>query len=100
MSARSKVVLIGLLCLTLTIAVPRVVAQTTISILEGKITDSTGGVLPGASVEVEGATVTRNIVTDPYGLYRAVALPAGTYTVTVNKTGFKTKVFRQVTLVL
>ncbi len=100
MSARSKVILFAVLCVTLTLAVPWADAQTTISILEGKITDSTGAVLPGASVEVEGTTVTRTIVTDQNGLYRAVALPAGTYTVTVNKTGFKTKVLRQVTLVL
>ena len=104
MYARSNVVFFAVvlcvLCLPLTLAVPWAVAQTTVSILEGKITDSTGAVLPGATVAVEGTTVTRTIVTDPSGLYRAVALPAGTYTVTVNKAGFETKVLRQVTLVL
>src|ERR1035438_8271645 len=95
MYARSNVVFFAVvlcvLCLPLTLAVPWAVAQTTVSILEGKITDSTGAVLPGATVAVEGTTVTRTIVTDPSGLYRAVALPAGTYTVTVNKAGFETK---------
>src|ERR1035441_1274420 len=104
MYARSNVVFFAVvlcvLCLPLTLAVPWAVAQTTVSILEGKITDSTGAVLPGATVAVEGTTVTRTIVTDPNGLYRALALPAGTYTVTVNKAGFETKVLRQVTLVL
>ena len=75
-------------------------AQTTTSILEGMISDTSGAILPGASVEVSGATVSRTVTTDPTGTYRAVALPAGTYAVTASATGFQTKVVRGVTLVL
>ena len=100
MSARSKVVLFAVLCLALTLAVPCVNAQTTTSILEGKVTDASGAIVPGVTVEVRGATVTRTIVTDSDGLYRAVALPAGAYTVTLSKEGFASKVLQGISLVL
>ena len=74
-------------------------AQTTTSILEGRIKDSSGAILTDASVAVEGATVSRTVSTDPKGQYRALALPAGNYTVTASMAGFQTKIVR-VTLVL
>lgn len=75
-------------------------AQTFASVLEGTVTDSSGAVLAGATVVVKGGTVQRGATTDAQGYYRAVALPAGTYVVTVSHTGFKTKVLEGIILVL
>src|SRR2546428_13715461 len=75
-------------------------AQTTTSILEGRVKDSSGAILTDASVAVEGATVSRTVTTDATGQYRALALPAGNYRVTASMAGFQTKVVRGVTLVL
>ena len=76
------------------------IAQTTTSILEGRVKDSSGAVIADASVSVEGANVSRAVTTDASGQYRALALPAGTYTVTASMAGFQTKVVRGVTVVL
>jgi hypothetical protein len=81
--------------------VPNVaVGQTTTAILEGKVINATGAVLPRVAVEVKGGTATRTLVTDSEGHYRALALPASVYTVTVSKDGFKTKALEEVSIVL
>ena len=80
--------------------VPDGFGQTTTSILEGTATDTSGGAVPQVSVEVKGGTVLRTVATDLEGFYRAVALPAGTYTVTASRTGFKTRVLEGIVLVL
>jgi hypothetical protein len=93
--------LIGLLSLGLLLAwsLPAT-AQTTTSVLQGTVVDASGAALPGATVAVKGTTASREVVTDAEGFYRAVSLPAGTYSVTVSLAGFKTKVLEQMTLVL
>ena len=61
--------------------------------IAGAVTDETGGVLPGVTVEatspalIEGVRAT---VTDGAGLYTIEALRPGTYTVTFTLTGFST----------
>jgi outer membrane receptor protein involved in Fe transport len=75
-------------------------AQTTTSTLEGRVLDPSGAGINGASVEVKGTTVRRQVTSDPSGFYRAVALPAGTYTVTAASAGFKTKVVEGIELLL
>ena len=57
----------------------------------GKITDTTGGVLPGVSVVVSNneTKVAQTLVTDAQGVYLARFLNVGTYTVTVTLQGFK-----------
>ena len=65
-------------------------AQTQIT---GEVTDNTGGVLPGVTVEasspllIEGSRVA---VTDGPGRYTIIGLTAGTYTVTMTLPGFST----------
>jgi hypothetical protein len=59
--------------------------------IEGTITDSSGGVLPGVTVtltNVETGTE-RTVVTNERGLYRAPLLPLGTYRVVAELQGFK-----------
>ena len=64
------------------------------SSLEGTITDSTGGLVPGASVTIlnEATGATQTVTTTGAGYYRFTALPGATYTVRVTLTGFKTAV--------
>ena len=67
-------------------------AQSTGSIA-GQVTDETGGVLPGVTVEAASPALieqTRSVVTDTQGNYAIVSLSPGTYTVTFQLPGFGT----------
>jgi hypothetical protein len=68
------------------------------SSISGVVSDSGGGVLPGASVVVtSNATGSKfEAVTNATGAYSVPALPAGVYTVTVALSGFKTVVMNDV----
>ncbi|MEG9434623.1 TonB-dependent receptor [Edaphobacter sp. HDX4] len=56
--------------------------------LNGEITDSTGAVLPGATVTLIGPQGTTALVTDNLGRFRATNLTPGFYDVTIEKQGF------------
>ncbi len=57
--------------------------------IEGVVKDSSGAVLPGATVTVEGgAGVKLDATSDAQGVYRFPSLLPGTYTVTANLSGF------------
>jgi hypothetical protein len=75
-------------------------AQTTNAILQGRVVDASGGGIAGATVTVKGPTVQRDVVADAKGFYRAIALPAGIYTVSASGPGFNTKVLDGIELVL
>ena len=65
-------------------------AQASIS---GTVTDASGAVLPGVTVEASSPALiekARVVVTDAMGLYRIVDLRPGIYTVTFTLTGFNT----------
>jgi hypothetical protein len=67
--------------------------QTTAASLTGTITDSTGSVLPGATITVVNtatAAIAWHGVSDEHGAYLAPSLPVGTYDVNVALQGFKT----------
>lgn len=76
-------------------------AQATTS-LSGVVKDPEGGVIPGATVVVtEDATgKTFEAITGTSGTYSVPALQAGSYTVSVTLTGFKTAVIRNVRIAL
>ena len=57
--------------------------------LTGVVFDETGGVLPNASVHVEGPQGTYQAKTDSFGHFQAVSLVPGSYTVKVEAPGFK-----------
>jgi len=63
--------------------------------IEGVVTDTTGAVLPGVTVVVKnmGTNVTRELVTDDAGRYRANALQPGVYEVTATLGGFQSATF-------
>jgi hypothetical protein len=58
--------------------------------IQGTVTDSSGGVLPGANVHITNVTtgVKREVVTSTEGVYRAPSLAPGTYRVEVDMDGF------------
>src|SRR5688500_5191508 len=59
--------------------------------ITGTVTDTTGAVLPGATVEVSSPALiegVRSAVTDDQGRYNITNLRPGTYTVTVTLAGF------------
>ena len=80
-----------LLLLAALVVVPQVaLAQATIA---GVVRDSSGGVLPGVTVEASSPALTekmRTVVTDDTGQYRIVTLPPGIYLVKFSLQGFTT----------
>ena len=60
--------------------------------INGKVTDATGGVLPGVTVTVASPNMqgTRSDVTSQDGEYRFPAVPPGEYRITYELTGFGT----------
>jgi hypothetical protein len=66
--------------------------------LSGSVLDTDGGVVPGASVVVKNnATgVATTTITNTAGAFSVPALSAGTYTVSVSLSGFKTAVLKEV----
>jgi hypothetical protein len=67
-------------------------AQTITGSIAGDVTDSTGAVVPGATVTVRnaGTGLERTATTSNSGSYRIPELPIGEYKVTATSEGFKT----------
>jgi hypothetical protein len=77
-----------MLFVVLTMVPAAVHAQGTIA---GVVRDTSGGVLPGVTVEATSPALIEQVragVTDGTGQYRIVGLPAGAYTVTFRLPGF------------
>jgi hypothetical protein len=71
------------------------------SSLSGVVVDANGGVVPGATVTVKNnaTNVSLESVSNTSGQFSFPGLDAGTYTVTVSLTGFKTFVAKEVRLI-
>jgi outer membrane receptor protein involved in Fe transport len=86
----------GLIILTevliLLLVLPGAFAQETTAGVQGTVKDSSGAVIAKATVEIASPSLigTRRVQTDGAGNYRFAALPPGTYTMTVNASGFRT----------
>ena len=67
-------------------------AQAVTGTILGTVTDSTGALIPGATITLThaGTGLTRTVVSDAAGEYTAPSLPTGKYTVTAELSGFKT----------
>lgn len=80
----------ALLLAALVLASPAV-AQETRGRITGRVTDSSKGVIPGASVTVTDATrgTTASATSNAQGLFQVNYLLPGTYTVSVELTGFR-----------
>ena len=63
-----------------------------VSAIAGTVRDTSGAVLPGATVQAASPVLiekVREVVTDEQGQYKIVGLPPGSYGVTVSLPGFK-----------
>jgi hypothetical protein len=69
-------------------------AQTFRGTIQGSVTDTTGGSVPGAKVTVRNVDtgITRTTETNGDGEFNVPELPIGTYTVTIEKSGFQAAV--------
>jgi Carboxypeptidase regulatory-like domain/TonB dependent receptor-like, beta-barrel len=71
---------------------PHAGAQVLYGSIVGNVHDSSGAILPGATVTIlhEETKLTREATADSAGGYTFTAVPTGTYVVTVSLTGFRT----------
>ena len=77
----------------LLILVPLSAAAQQNSGIAGEVTDDTGGVLPGVTIEATSPALiegTRVVFSDGTGRYNIVGLPLGTYSVSFTLPGFST----------
>src|ERR671931_2134921 len=79
---------------------PPCFAQRITATIRGTVTDTSGAVVPGASVTVtnENTGFSRSTVTNNVGSYSFVELPPGTYTIEVSLSGFKSAVRKGIVL--
>lgn len=75
-------------------------AQKTTGTILGTVMDPSGGSVAGAHVSAKNTATSfeRSATTDSSGYYRIDLLPAGSYTVSVEKAGFKRQVLTGITL--
>ena len=73
------------------LAPPPAGAQAVSGTILGFVQDSTGAVVPGATVTLvnTGTGYSRSVVSDAAGEYTAPLIPTGTYTISAELTGFK-----------
>lgn len=71
---------------------PLLAQESSISAVVGRITDSTGAVVPGATVHIvnPATSAERSTTTNSNGEFSVPNLPPATYKMTVDKSGFKT----------
>ena len=77
-----------------------VLAQQTLGGITGEVSDSSGGVIPGATVSVvdEQTGLTRTVMTNASGEYSLVNLPIGAYTLTYKAEGFDVQKTQHITV--
>jgi hypothetical protein len=82
---------LSLAAILILLAVPAL-AQRTSATVRGTVTDSSASVIPGATVTLQNESTgfTRDAVTNEAGFYSFAELPIGTYTLSVELSGFKT----------
>jgi Carboxypeptidase regulatory-like domain/TonB-dependent Receptor Plug Domain len=75
-------------------------AQQLTATLSGTVTDSSGAVIPNATITLTQTTTNaaRTVQSDQSGNYSVTSLPAGTYTVSVSSSGFESYLARNVVL--
>lgn len=86
--------------LLLILAIHPAFAQTGQGAITGRVTDSTGAVVKGATVHVTNTAtaVTQTTTTNRDGIYNVQSLNPGDYSVTVVAPGFSTEIVNQVTV--
>jgi len=97
---RPKLLALSFALCVLTAASPVAFAQVDRAVLEGTVTDPSGGVIVGAKVNVLAVDtgLSQEQATNSKGYYRFPGLAVGVYQVTTNGEGFKTNVIQDVVL--
>ena len=92
--------LLAILVMSVNVALGQ--AQANAADLQGTVTDSTGAVVPNATVTARnpGTNVTRNATTNDEGFYRIINVPPGDYEITVEAPNFKKAVLTKVTVTI
>ena len=65
-------------------------SQETKGSIDGTVTDSSGAVIPNATVKVQGNSFNRTVQADSNGFYRILAVPPGVFSITASADGFST----------
>jgi hypothetical protein len=88
--SRTLAVVFGLLLLAL--AVQQARSQDIFGVINGTVTDKSGGVVANAKVVItnEATGLSQTLTANDKGYYVAESLPVGTYTVTIDQDKFKT----------
>src|SRR5207248_5684982 len=75
-------------------------SQGTTAMILGNVTDTSGALIPGASIQVRnlGTGATQTVTTDEQGRFRVPDLSVGEYEVRASQPGFSTVVRKGVTL--
>jgi hypothetical protein len=96
----TRIAVVGLLCLS--VCVGPAFSQEQTGSIQGIVKDSSGAVLPGATVEARSPSAPgiSTAVTNAQGVYRFPALPPGTYEVTASLVGFNSAKVENAVLVL
>jgi len=85
---------LAVLCFILCLGSPLLAQRSDRAVIGGVVSDAQGSAIPSATVTVrnEATGVETNLVTNSAGAYTTAPLVLGTYTVSVNLTGFKKSV--------
>ncbi len=88
------------LTVLLLLGATRLAGQGLFGTISGVVTDSSGAVVPGATVKVTNVNtnVTATLTSNSAGAYNATSLNPGTYNVAAEATGFKTAVMNGISL--
>jgi hypothetical protein len=92
MTRRIRLSALAAIMLAFALLNPLVQAQSTASV-QGTVTDPSGAVIPGATVNVRDDATggTRTVTTDSAGNYQVPSLIPGTYTITVSANGMQSR---------
>src|SRR5438128_10983610 len=100
MMAHRKLQVLVLIFVTYPFVTHPIAAQVDRATLTGTVTDSTGAVIVGATVEAVSTSTAlrRETMTDTNGTYDLPGLPIGSYSVTISKEGFRVVQYKAVEL--
>lgn len=92
--------IVFVICLLAAIDCGRLMGQAVTANISGTVTDSSGAVIPDASVDVTDVDtgVKQTVSTNAQGRYAVPSLPIGNYSVQASKAGFQTVVHTGITL--